>query len=264
MVIHYRYCASIVLAIYFLKMGLSNIQDQTGEPVKEIIARLSFGSITSSNIVYWSRNLKPSGMGIIANSLVANSAQTIVSFLYFTYNGLFTCMAAGAEYSSYGRKRKGLRVSQSPQGNQRTTYFLQLPYRFAIPLMILSALLHWLVSQSIFVVFIRYPPTSFFDDEVQSIMTCGWSPAAILCVTILAGVLVSILIWAGFQKLESNIPLAGSCSAAISAACQQTDIFAGDKMLKWGVTWMKEDGIQGHCSFSADEVMKPDEDCLYS
>lgn len=45
--------------------------------------------------------------------------------------------------------RKGLRVT-APRGEQRSSYFLQLPYRWAVPLMIVSGALHWLMSQTIF------------------------------------------------------------------------------------------------------------------
>jgi hypothetical protein len=50
------------------------------------------------------------------------------------------------EWSHFAKERKPLRVS-SPTG---LTYFLQLPYRIALPLLVMSGLLHWLVSQSIF------------------------------------------------------------------------------------------------------------------
>jgi hypothetical protein len=64
--------------------------------------------------------------------------------------------------------RKGLRVSENPRGAQRSTYFLQLPYRYAIPLLIVSSAMHWMVSQSLFLVTVlRYQPGGtplYFDD----------------------------------------------------------------------------------------------------
>lgn len=35
-------------------------------------------------------------------------------------------------------------------GQQRSTYRLQLPYVYGVPLVIISSGLHWLVSQSLF------------------------------------------------------------------------------------------------------------------
>jgi hypothetical protein len=47
--------------------------------------------------------------------------------------------------------RKTLRVS-APVGIQRSSYFVSMPLRYGIPLISTMSLLHWLVSQSLFVV----------------------------------------------------------------------------------------------------------------
>lgn len=54
------------------------------------------------------------------------------------------------ELNLYSRSFKPLRVS-FPKGEQVTTWRLQLPYRFGIPLLITSIILHWLVSNSVFI-----------------------------------------------------------------------------------------------------------------
>ena len=43
-------------------------------------------------------------------------------------------------------------MSNVAKGAQRSEYFLQLPYRFALPIMLYSGFLHWLCSQSFFLV----------------------------------------------------------------------------------------------------------------
>lgn len=43
-----------------------------------------------------------------------------------------------------------------PKGQQRSTYYLQLPYRYVIPLMILLVAMHFLTSQSIFLARLQY------------------------------------------------------------------------------------------------------------
>lgn len=45
--------------------------------------------------------------------------------------------------------RKTLRVT-SPVGMQRSTYFVQMPMRYGVPMIASMALLHYLISQSIF------------------------------------------------------------------------------------------------------------------
>ena len=48
-------------------------------------------------------------------------------------------------------KYQRLRVS-IPKGKQKSSYFLSLPYRYSVLLLICSTLIHLLLSQSIFVV----------------------------------------------------------------------------------------------------------------
>src|SRR5882762_8193321 len=104
----------------------------------------------------------------------------------------FTGMLAGLEWSQMAWQKKSLRVSQNPQGEQRSSYFLQLPYRYAIPLLGFSAVMHWLVSRSIFVL---VAVTAEKDDPQgnpaygsyhgmieREQYLCGWSPLAVLLV----------------------------------------------------------------------------------
>jgi hypothetical protein len=90
--------------------------------------------------------------GTVQNVIVANSPQVIISLVYFSYNAAMTSMLLAHEWSSFFTRAKSLRVSSSRQGLQRSTYFLQLPYRYALPLLGVSALLHWLASQSLSVI----------------------------------------------------------------------------------------------------------------
>jgi hypothetical protein len=85
----------------------------------------------------------------VAATLIANTPQVILSFLYTTLNGLITSMFLAREWSSYGLEWKTLTASK-PAGLQRRTYFLQMSYRVAVPLIVLSSPPHELVLQSIF------------------------------------------------------------------------------------------------------------------
>ncbi|KAF2175728.1 hypothetical protein K469DRAFT_743214 [Zopfia rhizophila CBS 207.26] len=134
---------ALILVSFLLGLGLHALPDGKSLPA---LARLGYGAVDPRAIIDWPIR------DTVSNVLLANLAQPILSFLYFSYNGLFTCMLLGYEWSQYAHRRKGLRVSRAPSGEQRSTYFLQLPYRFALPLMVLSGVLHWLVSQSIFLV----------------------------------------------------------------------------------------------------------------
>lgn len=224
--------------------------------------RLGFGAVDPRTLI--SSGQFPTDM--ISLAIIANAPQIILSILYFAYNSLFTAMLMGREWASYAHKRKGLRVSRVPAGEQRSTYFLSLPYRFGVPLVILSGTLHWLVSQSIFVVAL-----DVYDESGKAITsslgwatdtvtrTVGYSPVAMCAVIAVGIVMVIAVVGCGYVPYKSGMPLVGSCSLAISAACHPEEAERMDggqlsvKKLKWGVVATGVDGV-GHCAFSGQEV----------
>jgi hypothetical protein len=230
------------------------------------LARLGYGTVDPGTAI----NGLPNNLAL--NAVIANTPQVILSILYFCYNALFTSFLLSYEWLSYAHKRKGLRVSRQPIGAQQTAYFLQLPYRFGIPLMLLSGALHWLVSQAIFLLSIDfydfYGKLGGFDytgGEIAvafSFKTCGFSPIAIISVIILGSLMTIAIVAFGYVPYNRGMTLAGNCSMAISAACHldksvDTDgATAAIKKLQWGVVSVSEDGV-GHCSFSTKEVETP-------
>jgi hypothetical protein len=220
--------------------------------------------------------------GYLTNVFVANIPQVLLSVIYFAYNGIFTSFTLGHEWDGYSWKRKGLRVSTNPQGGQRSTYFLQLPYKFALPLMTLSGALHWLCSQGIFFVHVEilrleklwggYKSPGREGATVIDYMNCGYSPIAILAVIVLGCVMLIIAIVLGRFRYKTPMPVSGSCSASISAACHMPETERREQAallpVLWGVTgneWVAEVNAEvGHCSFSSEEVSKPEDGMLYA
>ncbi|KAH7025135.1 uncharacterized protein B0I36DRAFT_295925 [Microdochium trichocladiopsis] len=90
---------------------------------------------------------------LLANVLVANSPQLLMSVLYLFYNNILTRQLLADEWLRFFRRseKKPLRVS-SPKGIQRSSYSLSLPLKYSVPLLACTTLLHWLLSQSIFLV----------------------------------------------------------------------------------------------------------------
>ena len=221
---------------------------------------LGFGDVNSQTLIRLNHGSLSDSTSLILTGLVANLPQILLSFLYFSYNGLYTCMLLAEEWGAYAHKRRYLRVT-SPKGRQRSTYRLQLPYRYGIPLLVGSGTLHWLVSQSIFLARINVLDSTGAEVPNVSISTCGYSPIAIIFV-IVCGFLVVLLGAAnGFRKTKSGMPLAGSCSAAISAACHAPEADASSKRLMWGVVANDNTNPSsqsvGHCSFTSLEVEAP-------
>ncbi len=195
-------------------------------------------------------------------SLLANTPQIIVSYIYLAYNGLFTSMLSNAEWVGYSVRRKGLRVAW-PRGQQRARGFLQLPYIYAVPIMVASTILHWLISQSLFLVRIYVWAGDEIGGVDSSISSIGYSPYAIVFALSLGGAMLMAALLLGFLRTyPATMPLAACCSASIAAACQPREDMAKDELtlerLQWGVVdgGMSVDGDDHieHACFSAKEV----------
>ena len=255
---------------FLLHLGLRN----PSLPSKSIsyLWSLGFGTVTAESIITgsgWPAYNESAQEALLLMVLISNSPQLILSFLYLTYNGLFTSMLLAKEWSGFAHHRKTLRIT-SPKGQQRSTYWLQLPYRYSIPLLVTSSLLHWLVSQSIFLARVTVLDPTGVEDTNASISTCGYSNIAIIFVIGCGSILPLIAIAHGFRKYPSGMPFAANCSAAISAACHppEGDTDAASKPLLWGVTGevveTNAGEIIGHCSFTSLEVTAPVEGQLYA
>ena len=90
-----------------------------------VLYTLGFGTVSPNSIV----NFETSGL--LPTVPFANLPQTILFFLYLFYNSLYSSFLGSNEWSKYSHTRKSLRVTD-PQGSQRSTYFLQLPYKYGI------------------------------------------------------------------------------------------------------------------------------------
>jgi hypothetical protein len=179
-----------------------------------------FGTVHPQALISgWSiENISSPNSQILTSVLIANLPQPLLSFLYLTMNGFCTSMFLADEWSRFGRHRKPIRVSTPGEG-QRKTYFLQLPFRITLPLIAMSSLPHWLVSQSIFLeVVAEYGTEGDIYDSV-AVAICGFSPFAMICVLIAGGIIVIFAIGFGHRGFDGSMPLVGSCNAATSAAC---------------------------------------------
>lgn len=293
-----RYVTAIAVCLVLLIWGIYIRFTHDGEQRRAVspstILSLGFGETNPLTFINWSTDRQ--GLGaLFSNAFLANVPQVILSAIYFTYNGIFTNFQLAIEWNQYSIKRKSLRVSSKPKRAQRSTYFLQLPYRFALPLMALSGLLHWLTSQSIFVVSVLL--LSNTDVDQNEFLSVGYSPSAIIGVIVVGVFMIVALAVAGGRRLRGRIPLASVCSAAISAACHIPTLSSEDGLddiapsmeeatstkallvteerdkthgaafsaLKWGVTTPATMANPlGHCALSDKEVGEPEEGVRYA
>ena len=84
-------------------------------------------------------------------TILANIPQLLLSMAYMVYNGLFTRICSEFEWAAFSVKYLPLRVTLK-KGQQRSTYRLQLPYHWSIPLLVVSIVLHWLFSNCIYLI----------------------------------------------------------------------------------------------------------------
>ena len=202
--------------------------------------------------------------GVMTAILLTNAPQVILSFLYFTFNGLFSSMLLMQEWSGFAHERKTLRVSW-PTGKQRSTFWLQIPYKYGIPLLVMSASMHWFVSQSLFLARVNVVDQAGEIDPFESISTCGYSAIAIISVIALGSIILLLGILAGSIKYKAGMPFVGSCSAAISAGCHalRDDSNASLLPLMWGAVETEEGSVK-HCCFSSRDVSPPIEGEVYA
>ena len=237
---------------------------------------LGFGALSLNAIVATSNFEGGSSKSILTTSLIANLPQLLLSGLYFMYNAVLTSMAATHEWSRFAHKRTTLRVTL-PVGAQRETYWLELPWRHSLPFLTCSTVFHWLLSQSIFLINIKIyqpntevltEPTAHFPGVSNTGMTtaCGYSPLAIACALGVALVLFIALAVMSSRKLKPGMPVVGSCSLAISAACHppKEDESAAVQPLLWGAVVHEENGRPGHCCLTSFEVERPKKGGLYA
>ncbi|TKW51309.1 hypothetical protein CTA1_13012 [Colletotrichum tanaceti] len=230
--------------------------------------RLGFGALTPFTYLVINLPRRDPG-GLIANVLLANLPQLVLSVLYILYNTMLSTFLVQREFGRMHdpERRKALRVSE-PVGIQRSSYFISLPLRYGIPLYASSGLMHWLISQSLFLARIRAVSAEGADDEANSFSTCGYSPIATFT-TILAGlVMVCVILAIGFvRRYDGKMRMVSTNSLAISASCHvlEEDRASGYLLpLQWGVVQMSAG--EGKCAFTTaatDTVKLPTEGLRY-
>jgi hypothetical protein len=223
-------------------------------------------------------NLMTIETSIIGSAILANLPQALLSYLYLLFNGLVTCMLVTEEWTHYYLNRKPLRVT-SPAGVQRSTYWLQIPFRYSIPLTVASFLLHWLASQSLFMVVIEVLNDDSTRELGSRISTLGYSPVAIILTTVVGTLILFGGSALGWRRYPAGMPLAGSYSTYIAAACYppKDDTSASILPVQWGVVQPDskiaasdpltgdqsqnqeqfERDYVGHCSFTSFDVTEP-------
>ena len=243
----------LILAVLAVGVGLAATVMLMKGATSESITSLGFGSANASMLFRTISREHTSGL--VLSILFANMPQVILSFVYMSLNALLTRMHLSEEYSGYEVSRKALRVT-TPRGLQRATYWLQLPFKYSIPLIATSAILHWLISQALFLV--RIDPPTGPEGRDDSWSSVGLSPAPMVVIICVGGCIALLAIVLGHQKLKGHsMPVAASCSLALAAAAHRPtgDENAAVLPVKWGEPLDACNMDVGHCCFTSQEVL---------
>lgn len=238
------------------------------------------GSIRRTMTSWYHTKFYPSeSISFIAIILAVNTPQALISIMYAIFNNVLTRMLLAAEYNDYGVQRKPLRVS-FPTGEQRSTYFLSVPYRYSVPFLVISAVAHWLASEALS--YIRIIPRDVKGQLTieRSLHGVGVSSIGLIIMVVPWILTVIAIITLMLRKFKSaSMPIAGNCSAVISAACHppENDVDAYKKCVKWGETNIEVPSVDRfhvlgvpevvtryrRCTFTSAEVKEPSPDFLY-
>lgn len=131
----------------------------------------------------------------------------IISFLYLAYNNLKTTLLIADGWKRFIPTRKAVRVA-TPRSLQRSSYLLSLPLKYSVPLNIINTLLHWLVSQCVFVVAsVEYVTPDFSHDKENDNFIIGFSTIAFVFAIVAGAVLfLAPLPLAYLWRLEAPVP----------------------------------------------------------
>lgn len=218
-------------------------------------------------------------LGFIATVLAVNVPQAVITIVYAVYNNTLTRMLLAAEYNDFGVERKPLRVS-FPTGEQRSTYYLSVPYRYSVPFLILSTLAHWLASEALSFVQIIPQDIQGNLDRSRALHGVGASSVGLRIMVIPWLIVVVGFLILMFRRFKSAaMPIAMNCSAAISAACHPPpdDINPAEKPVMWGQADMEIANLRTflgpgvaeietkcrHTTFTSKDVVEPSPEFLY-
>lgn len=253
----------IIMSLLFPTLAVkSELGDeyQDGQPLNEIWQIKGWGAVQSTAL------LTSYVASFVGSILTSNMLQLVASFLYYCLNDHLTRCLIAADYNSFAVNRAPLRVS-FPQGEQRSTFYLTIPYGYAIPLLVGFTLIHWFISEGLF--YVQVMPYDLYANAVPSelLITCGVST-----IPLIVGLLLAVVIFLVISSIcsrsfkDSKMPLALGMSVVVSAACHApyNDSDAAYKPVQWGVVANGPDDSFLHCTFTSQEVKEPKLDVQYA
>lgn len=159
--------------------------------------------------------------GLLANIFSLGAIHLAISMAYLFYNHLWSRMLAAAEMNAFVKTRGRLRVTLPLQGTQ-STYYLSIKPHISALMIIALTLIHFFTTRALSVVFIQtYDIMGHYSHQR---ITYGISTASAVLALGLGFLMLCALTFGLERRLHSGMPVLGTCSMAISAACHADNV----------------------------------------
>ncbi|KAK8903492.1 hypothetical protein QC760_007966 [Botrytis cinerea] len=178
---------------------------------------------------------------------ISNGAQFLFSLLYLLLIYNITLISMEHEWGTFESERKRPRATIVSGTPFEQSYFLQLPSKILLPLMIFAAAMHWLLGESIATFESIYTDPAYGVEHSVYYVTYAAYP--IFLSTVLMIGQTAICWWAFTYRREGFIPqMYGSIRACCASTSELEDFGRGG--IQWGDLGMGE--RFRHAGFSAD------------
>ena len=141
--------------------------------------------------------------------------------------------------------KRGLRVTdpvKEEDVKQKSTRYFTIPSKYYLVNTSIQFVLHFLVSQAFF--FARINVLDHWEEiSKYSISQCGYSVLGLISLVVVAVSTHGIHFWISRQKFDNRMPLAATCSGALSAACHPQNVHERHhiKEVHWGIEEVRLD-----------------------
>jgi hypothetical protein len=203
-----------------------------GTSVSELINRFGLGTLDPATSLVSGLSGIPYQVGLPfpMQTVIANLPQLWLTVGYLTWNNQIGRIWMEREWRSFYRNPRLPRVSYDTKATGvRSARWLQLPYWLTGVLMLVSTLMHWLVSQTLFVVEVY-----FENPTVMSVFHLHYSPLAIISVGLIGLTLVLGITIYYFLPVRSWMPLMAGSARVVFDSCTRLPRSA---LPRTGIEW---------------------------
>jgi hypothetical protein len=159
--------------------------------------------------------------GLLANLFGLGSIHLALSVVYLFYNHLWSRMLAASELNNFAKTPASLRVTLPITGTQNSYYLAVKPHYSALLLVALT-FLHFLTTRAFSVVAVStYDVLGHYSHQR---ITHAVSASSAMLALVLGFIMSFVLASALDRRLDGDMPVTGTCSTAISAACCTGDV----------------------------------------